>query len=64
MEQATIFDFLQIVGVLLKVFAFVILCVTVAITGGVVVYLSVRASWRKRPVIAKRRYNLVVEVRH
>jgi hypothetical protein len=44
MEQATILDLLQIVGILLKIFALVVLGVTLVLTTGVVVYVSLQ-SW-------------------
>ncbi len=44
MEQATILDFLQIIGILLKMFAFVVLGVTVALTAVVIFYVSIQ-SW-------------------
>ena len=47
MEQATILDLLQIVGILLKIFALVVLGVTVVLTAGVIVYVSLQ-SWVPR----------------
>jgi zinc transporter ZupT len=47
MEQATILDLLQIVGILLKIFALVVLGVTVVLTAGVIVYVSLQ-SWIPR----------------
>ena len=44
MEQATILDLLQIVGILLKIFALVVLGVTLVLTAGVIVYVSLQ-SW-------------------
>lgn len=49
MEQATIMDLLQIVGILLKIFALVVLAVTLAITCGVIVYVLLQSMWSGQP---------------
>lgn len=59
MEQATLLDLLQIVGILLKVFALVVLAVTLAITSGVIVYVLLQSLWPKGSSPRRRRFELL-----
>jgi hypothetical protein len=58
MEQATIMDLLQIVGILLKILALVVLAVTVAITCGVIVYVLLQSVWSRQPAGRRQRLGL------
>jgi hypothetical protein len=47
MEQASMLDLLQIIGMLLKVFAFVVLAITLATTSVVIVFIFLQ-RWLSR----------------
>jgi hypothetical protein len=54
MEQASILDLLRIIGVLLKVFAFVVLAITLAITSVVFVYMLLQRWISKSDSVGQR----------
>jgi hypothetical protein len=54
MEQASMLELLQIIGALLKVFALVVLAVTLVITSGVVVSMLLQWWFSKNDAVGHR----------